>query len=406
MIAIYNPHKSEVYGRTFFGRLVGARYPAKYSYITELIAAGEVSVIVDEYGCSLPFRRINGTKVGLLLSKFEFLMWTRINGLTRSSVRILSSSTLLGAEDALFVFAFEHLQRYPCPTWNPPPPDVRCVVHLSHYFFRTWEIAANIREIKSATLMSEVDLSTSSLFFRTYFGPASPGLVVVPFAVQERFENRVPLRDRDMRAIAVGSFLTFVRAAQTEAMADFYQSDTIHPLRKEIWERREEIGENIHVQIGYINEFVNKAKTNAANRIGGRISSIGDFLTRKFLRNYGRSPHYQIDIVDSYNRFQMVVSPEESGELPSISTFEAMACGCAVLCSADVAYSSIGMKPDVHYIEYNGSLDDLQMKIRYYQRNQDELSRIALAGEAFAREHFNLTTVKRRFVSCVAGTNM
>ena len=48
------------------------------------------------------------------------------------------------------------------------------------------------------------------------------------------------------------------------------------------------------------------------------------------------------------------------------------------------------MQEGVHYIGYDGTLEDLKAKITYYQQpqNQEELERIANAGYEFAQKHF------------------
>ena len=49
------------------------------------------------------------------------------------------------------------------------------------------------------------------------------------------------------------------------------------------------------------------------------------------------------------------------------------------------------MKAGVHYIGYDGTLDDLKAKISYYQQpeHQEELETIAKTGCEFVRSHFN-----------------
>ena len=53
------------------------------------------------------------------------------------------------------------------------------------------------------------------------------------------------------------------------------------------------------------------------------------------------------------------------------------------------------MQEGVHYIGYDGSLDDLKRKIHYYQQaeHQDELERIARTGYEYVRTHFNSQNV-------------
>ncbi len=55
------------------------------------------------------------------------------------------------------------------------------------------------------------------------------------------------------------------------------------------------------------------------------------------------------------------------------------------------------MKEGVHYIGYDGSKDDLEAKIEYWQRpeNQEKLEEIANAGYEFVHNNFNSEIVAR-----------
>ena len=74
-----------------------------------------------------------------------------------------------------------------------------------------------------------------------------------------------------------------------------------------------------------------------------------------------------------------------------IGFVEGMACGCAYLGQTVGYYEDYGMKAGVHYIGYDGTLDDLKAKISYYQQpeHQEELETIAKTGCEFVRSHFN-----------------
>ena len=93
----------------------------------------------------------------------------------------------------------------------------------------------------------------------------------------------------------------------------------------------------------------------------------------------------------------MFVVPEEANDLPGIGFVEGMACGSAYIGLDDRMYKDIGLIPGKHYITYDGTLEDLKSKIIYYQKNNDELEAIALAGCNFVRKNFNGNSVAKKF---------
>ena len=101
----------------------------------------------------------------------------------------------------------------------------------------------------------------------------------------------------------------------------------------------------------------------------------------------------------------MVISPEESIGLPSINLVEAMSCGSAYIGVDSEIYSGLGLKKNEHYISYDGTLDDLLIKIQYYQKNPQELEEIANNGYKFAREYFSSKFIKNRFYQNIKAVN-
>ena len=67
-----------------------------------------------------------------------------------------------------------------------------------------------------------------------------------------------------------------------------------------------------------------------------------------------------------------------------------MACGTAYIGQKVGYYEDFGMEEGVHYIGYDGTIDDLKAKIRYYQmpEHQQELEKIAKTGSEFVRINF------------------
>jgi glycosyltransferase involved in cell wall biosynthesis len=107
--------------------------------------------------------------------------------------------------------------------------------------------------------------------------------------------------------------------------------------------------------------------------------------------------------VQRYNEYRMFLCPEEVVDLPSIGFVEGMACGAAFIGIRDPMYSDIGLIDKVHYIGYDGTLQDILKKIAYYQKNEQELEQIAEAGYNFVRQNFNGPRVAKEFLTYLEG---
>ena len=105
-------------------------------------------------------------------------------------------------------------------------------------------------------------------------------------------------------------------------------------------------------------------------------------------------------MVDKFNEFKMCLVGEEILGIPGIGFVEGMACGCAYIGQNLGYYEDYGMKEGVHYIGYDGTLEDLKSKIKYYQQpeHQEELERIANAGYEFAQTHFRGEVVAKELL--------
>ena len=92
-------------------------------------------------------------------------------------------------------------------------------------------------------------------------------------------------------------------------------------------------------------------------------------IVELFFLSEGKDYH-RMDIVKKYNEYKMFIAPEESIGLSSVNVVEGMACGCAYIGLDHPMYTDLGMVDKQNYIGYDGTLDDLKSKIRYYQKNK------------------------------------
>lgn len=93
----------------------------------------------------------------------------------------------------------------------------------------------------------------------------------------------------------------------------------------------------------------------------------------------------------------MFVAGEELCWLPPVAFMEWMACGSAYIGIDDNMYRDIGLIPWKHYIAYDGTLDNLIEKIRYYQEHSAELETIAQTGSDFVKKNLNWRVLAQKF---------
>ena len=106
-------------------------------------------------------------------------------------------------------------------------------------------------------------------------------------------------------------------------------------------------------------------------------------------------------MVEKFNEYKMCIVGEEILGVPGIGYVEGMACGCAYIGLDSPMYRDLGLIPGIHYIAYDGSMEDLRRVIEYYQadEHQEELERIAQTGCEYVRQHFNGPVVAAQLLS-------
>ena len=98
----------------------------------------------------------------------------------------------------------------------------------------------------------------------------------------------------------------------------------------------------------------------------------------------------------------IAISPEEIIGVPSIGFVEAMACGCAFIGLKSDIYTSLGMIPGVHYLEYDGNIESLKGVIRNALSDVERLREIAMNGNTFIKQNFNGAVVAKMLIDYVA----
>lgn len=204
------------------------------------------------------------------------------------------------------------------------------------------------------------------------------------------------LNDFNMRenlCLATGSLFYFKRTEDFIDCIDFYNTDTLHPMRKEIYEKQDELKDVIFSRISDLTSEIQPKEV-----FGESI--IKDFFAKIYNLFYVKQKeYYKFDMVNEYNKYKMFIVPEEITGLPAIGFVEGMACGAAFIGLSSPIYKDMGLIENFHYISYDGSLKDLVKKIRYFQLHNDELQRIAKNGYEFVINNFNGEKIAQQFLN-------
>ena len=339
----------------------------------------------------------------------EFYKWVLINGLNPFKFSILPWDSL-NKEDVLFIFQYftlNQIYEHPDTFFQTRIPFVekirQCsafkVMHLSHYFANIDKVSELTKMAKIDRLVAESNLFKHSQFFRKYYSWYTNDVYVLPFIPGKRFHAITPFASRKNQAISTGSLTNTYNNTNYYDSNAFFGTDTLHSMRKEIYDNKE----NIKNYIACFNIF--------ANPLDWKLRHLSKFqwymiISKKIFSAYftgarpkQKNPWAKYDIVDKLNSYKMAIVAEEDCGLPGNTFVEAMACGTAYIGKRCGIYDDYGMVEGEHFIAYDGSLEDLVKTIQYYQTHLEELEQIAKNGEFFATYHFSAEKICNQFIT-------
>ena len=231
-------------------------------------------------------------------------------------------------------------------------------------------------------IFDESDLKSHSKAFQLRYGWYKNLIIVHPFVFAPRFNRVKPFSERECKAFSTGTIIDVER----EEFTNVYGDACNQPTRRQIYDNANALKPWIDCYNSYYLEDDNLKKINQSDS-----KLVRWYKVYYNMSHTGRQKKYfSFDMVERFNHYKMFVVGEEIVGIPGIGFVEGMACGCAYIGQTLGYYEDYGMKEGVHYIGYDGTLDDLKKKISYYQQpeHQEELERIANAGYEFAQEHF------------------
>lgn len=280
-------------------------------------------------------------------------------------------------------------------TFNPAQFEniekVKGVKFVDHiHFYGEKEAAAKIKDKNIKYFINDVDLRKYSQIYSKNYSWFKGEYIMRPFAYQPRFCVKKKFSDRKVKAVAVGT----ITKRNTPDFIETYGTECYQPRRKMVMD-------NAPKYKAELDSYITKYEEKPLKQINDK--DIVFIKLYKRIYNYfncgQQKSYFSFDMVDKYNEYKMFICPEDVQGSYGIGTIEGMACGCAMIGWDYGAFEDMGMEAGKHYISYDGTIEDLIKKIRYYQepKNQTELEEIAKTGCEFVRRNFSQDTVARNF---------
>lgn len=310
----------------------------------------------------------------------------RKNGIARHRIKVIKKEEI--RQDDI-VIGYRHV---PCSLSDMNEINAFKVISMIH-FHGDQADSAMIQKANPDLLMNECNLSRYSEIFQRYYSWYKGDFLVHPFVAAQRFVNTKPFAERENRCFSTGTITYKLHPEFLEVYGDSCDQ----PARKQILTNQKELEPLVAC---YNSDYLEDTEMKKYLPGDSKLTHY-----RKVLYNSMHTGHqkkyFSFNMVEKFNDFKMCLVGEEILGVPGIGFVEGMACGGAYLGQRLGYYEDYGMVEGVHYIGYDGTLDDLKSKIVYYQQpeNQGELERIALAGYEFAEEHFRGDSVARYLVT-------
>lgn len=361
---------------------------AKFSYFIDLLRdkKNKIAIIIDGTATSLTsssfkFKFLSDNYCLLrIISFFEIYLWCFLNQINPFKQKIVFRFKELKDDDIIICFPHitdtfinqKVLKKSFLYHFNGQK-----IAHLTHFYGRTKIVSQNVKNLKIKFAISETDLS-ESLYYKKFYSYIEH-CYILPYILRPRYIKTSSFKQRLNKCLALGSFeyLNINKTNKKSPLYDyfnFFKINTYHTMRKTIYENKNKLSKIIDCLIFPLSQ-PSKKKSFKSN-----ISSYHSF-----------------NIVEKYNQYTMFITPEENIGLPSINVIEGMACGCAYIGLKHHMYSSLGFKDKVNYIGYNGSLNDLVIKIKYYQSHPILLKKISKNGYKLVTQKFTKNKVINNF---------
>ena len=373
-IVFVNLHGNEFLVKTLNKFIFKQSVAIKHKYILDYLLSRddvEVCSYINKRGLSLSYSTRNR-----FLQSFRFLdhrITMKKNGIPLNKIKVLKHEDEIRHDDLVILyqifgpqFEFDHR------------PDAFIAVSQLHFALGAVPM---IEKVDPDLMFNESNMQKRFIAFDEYFGWFHKQYEVIPFVFAPRFKVVKPFNERKNKAVSVGT------VTYPGYLVKYFGHDCLQPARKQIYDNAKELTPWVDC---FNSDYLEDDKMSKHSSSDNQLVKVIKRLHDKFFVGHQKK-YYSFDMVEKFNDYKMCIVGEEIVGLPGIGFVEGMASGCAYLGQTVGYYEDYGMKEGVHYIGYDGTLDDLKAKISYYQQpeHQQELETIAKTGCEFVRSHFN-----------------
>ena len=399
-IVFYRPHLSNWYKNSWKNILRKNIFPSKYELFFDWIINSNRPVF---FMCDVT----GGGFASLLYITRDILniiFWCYLNKIPLSRIKIASKFSKFTSADYLVLIHYGNLTHE-----NPSLAQKgsflanelanfpgKKIVHMTHFAYNAKIAASNLKYLSPDLLIAENNLLKNSKFFNKQFPGLTNFFYQLPYVPNKKFIKKGFFGSRLNKLVVTGS-ITF--KMRDKEFIEFYGTSELQPIRRLIYQNWGLYKDCIQSEMFDLDAQRLASKKRFVSKIAGKIKR------GFFSHSNAQDSYYKIDIVDLYNSYKMFAVPEEICDLPAIGFVEGMACGCVYFGVESAMYRDLGMLPNVHYVSYDGSIDDLVNKVRYYQSREDELERIANNGCDFVQNNLNPDVVYSKFLDYLSATD-
>lgn len=402
----YYPNSSYWFRPTLRDYLYGKRLPCKYSSFFNFILNSELEVWLAP---SMIRGDIKSGGLKFTLELLKLIAWCFINRVSLRKVKIAFTIESIKNADYLFLMQFgiiDNDDRGKQIAELFSDSRATKIIHLTHYAFHPTIGATNLKILNPDILVAENNLSKNSKFFKKEFGFSGCHFIHLPYVFSPRFSKKINFSNRINKIVVSG---TISGKIIDKKFLDFYGDGTLSPMRRALLDASKNHNSEMDCFISdYEKEVLRLNSLKKEEKFP--LSLIQKFSTLESCRailgllgydssNYPQTSYYKKNIVDLYNGYMMFAVPEEVCDLPAIGFVEGMACGCAYFGKDDPMYLDIGLIPNVHYISYDGTVENLMENVQYYQEHTEELEIIAKRGYEYVCKNLRADIVYKRFLS-------
>lgn len=382
----------DMHSNTFFMQslgflITGKRAIDKHSFLVNWLLDKNIEVcdFVTLDGSTLPcgflrkitrFRWLRNLEAKCVLKKSKF---------SEKKISLLNDYSQLKDDDILVFYGhFPKIQF----KFDPSTKGIRIGDQIHFYGDKITSELMKKQNIKF--FMGEVDLRKYCGIFKKNYSWFDGRFILRKFAYQDRFKVNNPFDQRKNKAVAMGT----LTHCDDPDFVDYFGSNVYQPLRKMIFDNVEVLKDEVD---SYITDY---------QEIPRKIVKKGDFPLIKlwkmgynYFTNGKQTRYFSFDMVEKYNEYKMFVCPEDAVGQYGIGVIEGMACGCAMIGLNYGVYEELGFQDGIHYIAYDGTLEDLQSKIRFFQQpeHQEKIATIAKNGCEYVRTNFSQEVVAKEY---------